>query len=207
MTTGKRQADERAPAAKTRWRDAQSLALKQAIQNTALRLFGEQGYAATTVAMIADEVGIAERTCYRHFPTKPDLVLWDGADYDLLVHFRGRPASESVLTALREALRAGYATLTAQQRELEWRRTELIQAVPEIRAAHLDHFTAGAREFTEAVAERAGKAADDPDVIAITGAIIGITMIAELTPATARADRFTTIDAALARLRQGLGTI
>jgi AcrR family transcriptional regulator len=200
-------ASQQAPAEKTSWRRAQSLALKQAIQNTALRLFGEQGYAATTVAMIADEVGIAERTCYRHFPTKPDLVLWDGADYDMLARFRSRPENESVVAAFREALRAGYATLTAQQRELGQRRTELIHAVPEIRAAHLDHFTSGARDFTEAVAERAGRTADDPEVVAITGAILGIMMLAELGPATSRADRLTTIDDALARLQQGLDAI
>jgi AcrR family transcriptional regulator len=208
MATGQRKekqaAGEQAPADTPSWRRAQSLALKQAIQNAALRLFGEHGYAGTTVAMIAEEVGIAERTCYRHFPTKPDLVLWDGADYDMLAHFRSRPAGENVIAAFREALRAGQATLTAQQRELEQRRSELIRTVPEIRAAHLDHFTSGASDFTEAVAERIGRKADDPEVLAITGAIIGIIMLAELAPATSRADRVTTIDDALGRLHHNL---
>jgi len=198
---------EQVPAERTSWRRAQLLALKQAIQDAALRLFGEHGYAATTVGMIADEVGIAERTCYRHFPTKPDLVLWDGADYDVLVHFRSRPENEGVVAAFREALRAGYATLSAEQRELGQRRTELIHAVPEVRAAHLDHFTSGARGFTEAVAERTGRTPDDPEVVAITGAILGIMMIAELAPATSGADRFTTVDDALARLQQGFDKI
>ena len=200
-------ASEQVPAERTSWRQTQALALKQAIQEAALRLFSERGYAATTVGMIADEVGIAERTCYRHFPTKPDLVLWDGADYDMLAHFRGRPKSEGVVAAFREALRVGFATLTAEQRELEQRRTELIHAVPEVRAAHLEHFVSGARGFTEAVAERAGRTPDDPEVVGITGAILGIMMIAELAPSTSGADRFTTIDDALARLQQGFGTI
>lgn len=202
MSKEEQLAGEQGPAEKISWRRAQSLALKQAIQTAALRLFSEQGYTATTVGMIADEVGIAERTCYRHFPTKPDLVLWDGADYDMLAHFRGRPEDESVVVAFREALRSGYASLSAEQRELEQRRAELIHAVPEIRAAHLDHFASGARGFTEAVAQRAGMAPDDPEVVATTGAILGIMLIADLTPATSRADHFTTIDDALARLQQ-----
>lgn len=200
-------ASEQVPAERASWRQTQALALKRAIQEAALRLFSEQGYAATTVGMIADEVGIAERTCYRHFPTKPDLVLWDGADYDMLAHFRGRRESEGVVAAFREALHAGFTTLTAEQRELEQRRTELIHAVPEVRAAHLEHFVSGARDFTEAVAERAGRTPDDPEVVGITGAILGIMMIAELAPSASGADRFTTIDDALARLQQGFDTI
>ncbi|MBL7492876.1 TetR family transcriptional regulator [Frankia sp. AgB1.9] len=192
------------------WRQTQTIALKQAIQATALRLFAERGYAETTVGMIADEVGIASRTCFRHFPTKPDLVLWDAADYDLLAHFRARPAGEGVLTAFRAALRAGYATLSSEQRDLEQHRTKLIAAIPEVRAAHLDHLTSALREFTLAVAERAGRTPDDGDVVAVSGAIIGILMISQL-PAVERSspdpDPATVLDDALARLQQGFGAL
>lgn len=195
------------------WRQTQTIALKQAIQSTALRLFTERGYAETTVAMIAEEVGVAERTCFRHFPAKPDIVLWDATDYDLTAHFRTRPASESVITAFREALRAGYANLSSEQRALEKHRTELIAAVPEVRAAHLDHLTSAMHEFTAAVAERAGRRADDPDVIAVSGAVIGIMMISQLdtsrrlTPSSPHRDSVVAIDDALARLQQGFGTL
>jgi AcrR family transcriptional regulator len=195
------------------WRQTQTIALKQAIQSTALRLFTERGYTTTTVAMIADEVGVAQRTCFRHFPTKPDIVLWDAADHDLIAHFRARPAGESVITAFREALRAGYATLSSEQRALEKHRTELIAAIPEIRAAHLDHLTSGMHELTAAVAERAGRKADDPDVIAVSGAIVGIMMISQLdmsrrtAPPSPPPDPVVAIDDALARLQQGFGTL
>jgi AcrR family transcriptional regulator len=185
------------------WRQAQTVALKQAIQSAALRLFSERGYAETTVGMIAEEVGIAERTCYRHFPAKPDLVLYDAADYDLLARFRARPATEDVVTAFRAALRAGYDILTDEQRDLEKRRAELILTVPEVRAAHLDHFAAGALEFTAAVAERTGRKAGDPDVVAVSGAIIGIMMIAPLATPAESADPAATIDQALAQLQRG----
>jgi AcrR family transcriptional regulator len=192
------------------WRQTQTIALKRAIQATALRLFAERGYAETTVAMIAEEVGVAQRTCFRHFPTKPDIVLWDAADYDLITHFRGRPPGESVISAFRAALRAGYANLSSEQRTLEKHRTELIAAIPEIRAAHLDHLTSAMHEFTVAVAERAGRKADDLDVIAVSGAIIGIMMITQLGTAGAsapRGDPATAIDDALARLQRGFGEL
>ncbi|WP_261564415.1 TetR/AcrR family transcriptional regulator [Frankia gtarii] len=195
------------------WNQKQTIALKQTIQATALRLFAERGYAETTVSMIAEEVGVAARTCFRHFPTKPDMVLWDAADYDLLVHFRARPAGEGIITAFREALRAGYATLSPDQRALEQHRTDLITAIPEVRAAHLDHLTSATHEFTVAVAERSRREADDPDVIAVSSAIIGILMISQLaasrrpTPSSPHRDPVVAIDDALARLQQGFGTL
>jgi AcrR family transcriptional regulator len=194
------------------WNQTQTMALKQAIQSTALRLFAERGYAATTVSMIADEVAIATRTCFRHFPTKPDLVLWDAADYDVLAHFRARPAEEGVITAFRAAVRAGYAALSPEQHALERQRTALIAAISEVRAAHLDHLTAAASDFIAAVAARVGRELDDPDVRAVSGAILGIMMITQLDPArratsTAQPeDPADAIDDALARLQRGFGT-
>lgn len=198
---------EQASQVRPSWRQAQTLALKQAIQAAALRLFAERGYAETTVGTIADEVGIAERTCYRHFPTKPDLVLFDAADYDLLTRFRKRPPAEGVITAFREALQAGYATLTDQQRDLEQRRNELILAVPEVRAAHLDHFAAGALDFAAAVAERTGRKSHDPEIVAVSGAIIGIMMTAPLTTPAGNAGLIGTVDEALACLQKGFRTL
>jgi AcrR family transcriptional regulator len=198
---------ERVSPVRPSWRQAQTLALKQAIQAAALRLFAERGYAETTVGMIADEVGIAERTCYRHFPAKPDLVLFDAADYDLLARFRERPAAEGVITAFRETLHAGYATLTDEQRDLEQRRNQLILAVPEVRAAHLDHFAAGAVGFAAAVAERTGRESHDPEIVAVSGAIIGIMMTAPLTTPAGNAGLIGTIDEALMRLQDGFRTL
>ncbi len=195
------------------WRQTQTVALKQAIQSTALRLFAERGYAETTVGMIADEVGVAQRTCFRHFPTKPDIVLWDAGDYDLLAHFRARPAGEGVLTAFREALRAGYAALSPEQRLLEEHRTKLITAIPEVRAAHLDHLTSATHELIAAIAERAGRPADDGDIVAVSGAILGIMMITQLdqgersSPSSTDRDPLPVIDQSLARLQQGFGTL
>ena len=46
-------------------------------QRTALPLFTEQGFDQVTVEDIADQVGMAASTIYRHFATKERIVLWD----------------------------------------------------------------------------------------------------------------------------------
>lgn len=196
------------PQGQPSWRQSQTLALKQAIQTAALRLIAERGYAATTVGMVADEVGIAERTCYRHFPAKPEMVLWDAADHDLLESFRTRPADEGVITAFREALRSGYGSLTREQRALDRQRNALIAAVPEIRAAHVDHLTSSADELVAAVADRARRAPDDPEVVAVSGAVLGIMLLtAQRAAGSRRTGAEAALDAALARLEEGFGSM
>jgi AcrR family transcriptional regulator len=48
---------------------------EQRLVGSATVLFVERGYAATTLADVAEHAGIASRTLYLHFPTKADLLL------------------------------------------------------------------------------------------------------------------------------------
>ncbi len=49
-------------------------------QRAALDLFEAQGFESVTVAEIAETVGMAASTIYRHFETKEAIVLWDEHD-------------------------------------------------------------------------------------------------------------------------------
>jgi AcrR family transcriptional regulator len=58
---------------------------RQLIADTALQLFADRGYCATTIEDIAAAVGIAPRTFFTHFRSKDDLVFaLDEQRYDLL---------------------------------------------------------------------------------------------------------------------------
>jgi AcrR family transcriptional regulator len=50
---------------------------RERLQNAALELFLERGFDAVTTAEIADRAGVTERTFFRHFPDKRE-VLFDG---------------------------------------------------------------------------------------------------------------------------------
>jgi AcrR family transcriptional regulator len=79
---------------------------RSALEEAAARLFETQGFEATTVRDIAVAAGVGERTFFRYFPSKEDLVLQQARDLipGLLRKVRERPTEEPLLTALREAM-------------------------------------------------------------------------------------------------------
>jgi AcrR family transcriptional regulator len=79
---------------------------RSALEEAAARLFEERGFAATTVRDIAAAAGVGERTFFRYFPSKEDLVLQQVRDLipGVMARVRARPAGEAPLVALREAI-------------------------------------------------------------------------------------------------------
>jgi AcrR family transcriptional regulator len=99
-------------------REAHKQATRQALQQAADRLFAERGYAATTVRDIAEVAGVTERTFFRYFGGKEELIFEDALGWlpILLEAIRARPAREDVATALRQAIREVGALLSASPR-------------------------------------------------------------------------------------------
>ena len=104
----------------------------------ALDLFSEQGFDETTVAQIAQRAGLTERTFFRLFTDKRD-VLFSGAEalQDLLVDaVRNAPATASPIEAALLAL-DGAAALLDERREFARRRHAIIAASGELREREL----------------------------------------------------------------------
>jgi AcrR family transcriptional regulator len=115
------------------------------ISDAALRLFVDQGFEATTVAQIAREAGVSQRTLFRYFGTKEDLVF--GARESLIGGDAGPLAALLVNTVERQpagvsawdALRAGFfAVLAAGQPGKVIERMRLILSTPSLRARHIE---------------------------------------------------------------------
>ncbi|MGF1426743.1 TetR/AcrR family transcriptional regulator [Kitasatospora sp. LaBMicrA B282] len=77
-----------------------------ALVEAAARLFRERGYESTTVRDIAQEAGVGERTFFRYFPSKENLIMQQVREIipPLAEELRARPVGEPPLTALCEAV-------------------------------------------------------------------------------------------------------
>ncbi len=87
-------------------REANKQGTRAALKAAANRLFEEHGYAATTVREIAAAAGVTERTFFRYFDGKEDLVVDEVLAWvpRLQQAIRDRPAEEPPLVAVRAAL-------------------------------------------------------------------------------------------------------
>jgi AcrR family transcriptional regulator len=163
------------------------------LQQTALHLFREQGYAETSIEEIAEAAEVSTTTVFRYFPTKADLVIYDDLDARLIEVVRAQPAE----------LTGG---LTDHEVDAQRERGQLMWHEPEVRAAMLAELIRTLREVVQLVAERAGLPADDDRVIATAGAGIGVSLAAwfacEGDPSLARYSRL--FDSAIACLESGL---
>ena len=88
-------------------RERKKHATSVALQEAALRLFRDQGFAATTVEEISEAADVSTRTFFRHFHSKEAVLFSDDADrHERWVEvLRARPADEPILRTLREASR------------------------------------------------------------------------------------------------------
>ncbi|MGV9544363.1 TetR/AcrR family transcriptional regulator [Nocardia beijingensis] len=88
-------------------REREKARVRRELVDAALRLFESHGFEQTTVQQIADAALVSRRTFHRHFPSKLAVVFSHEEDLmaQLLAAVDRRPPSESVLTALRAALR------------------------------------------------------------------------------------------------------
>jgi AcrR family transcriptional regulator len=186
-------------------RERKKARTRASLRAHALRLFGEQGYAATTVEQIADAAEVSPSTFFRYFPTKEDVALADDLDAPMLEAFRAQPPELSAIQALRGAMRSVLASIPPEELRQEHARQRLIVTTPELRARTLDQLTGTLQMACEMLAGRVGRPADDPAVRTLAGALIGVAIAAMVTALEQPdADMFALIDAGLAQLEAGL---
>ena len=109
------------------------------LQEAALALYAERGFDQTTVAEIAARAGVTERTFYRHFADKREVLFGGSAVLKerILTGVTDAPASARPLDALARGLDAAAAMLGEGRRDLSRLRQTVIAANPELREREL----------------------------------------------------------------------
>jgi AcrR family transcriptional regulator len=140
------------------------------LQEAALALFGERGFDQTTAAEIAARAGLTERTFFRHFADKRE-VLFGGAtllEERILAGVVGAPPADGPLDAVSRGLDAAAVMLGDSRRDLACQRQAVINANPELRERELAKLAHYAAAITTALRAR-GVSEQQANLAAETG--------------------------------------
>jgi AcrR family transcriptional regulator len=152
---------------------------RELIAKTARRLFVERGFDRVTVAEIAREAEVAEKTVFNYFPTKEDLVYWrlESFEAELLEAIRGRMPGESLLGAFGRFVlerRGLLAESDAAAREHLTAITRVISDSPALLAREQQIFARYTESLAAVIAEETGAGADDVEPWVAANALMGV---------------------------------
>jgi AcrR family transcriptional regulator len=192
---------------------------RELLAETARRLFTERGFERVSVAEIAREADVSEKTVFNYFPTKEDLVYWrlETFEEELLDAIRSRSAGESVLDAFGRFVSAPRGMLASPDEAMRDRLAALsrmIAASPALVAREQQIFAGYTDSLAALIAVETGSSGVEPWVVA--NALMGVhralvSFARERIVAGASAPRLARevlaeADRALARLRAGFGS-
>lgn len=125
------------------------------LEQAALALYSERGYAQTTVAEIAERAGLSERTFFRYFVDKREVLFWGaGTLAELMVDaVAAAPGDAPPLDAVAAAIDAAAGVL-AERREFARRRQAIIAANAELQERELIKLAAIAAALAGTLRER-----------------------------------------------------
>jgi len=125
------------------------------LEQAAMELFIERGFEQTTVAEIAGRAGLTERTFFRHFADKREVLFWgQDALRELLVSgVAAAPESAAPIDAVAAALEAAGAVLQ-ERREYARRRQAVIAADTGLRERELIKLASLASALADALRRR-----------------------------------------------------
>ena len=171
------------------------------LARAALELYAERGFEQTTAEDIAERAGVTERTFFRHFADKRE-VLFDGSaalQTHLVAAIASAPDDLPPIEVVGRAF-AGAGALLEERRDFARRRAAVIAATPALQERELLKLATMAAAATEAL-----RARGVPDPTAGLAAQVGVAAFTagfELWVADASPDGLAaTIERALADLR------
>jgi AcrR family transcriptional regulator len=126
------------------------------LMEAALTLFAERGYEETTVAAIAEHAGLTERTFFRHFADKREVLFPGGHAFETVVTdaVAAAPPDAAALDAVAAGFSAAAGFLDAR-RPFARRRAAVIDANRELRERELAKLDALTAEVADSLRARA----------------------------------------------------
>jgi AcrR family transcriptional regulator len=115
------------------WRQRKKAATRDRIRASALRLFGEQGYDATTVEQIAAAAGVSHMTFFRYFPAKEDVALSDSYDPMIAAAITQTPVTWPLIRRIRTVLAEGLRQVYDEDRDAMLAQNKLVVSTPVLR--------------------------------------------------------------------------
>ena len=104
-----------------------------------MELYDERGFEQTTVAEIAERAGLTERTFFRYFTDKREVLFWGaGSLQEFLVNtIDAAPLPSAPMAAMIAALQQAGDAVFEQRRVYARRRQAIITANPELQEREL----------------------------------------------------------------------
>ncbi len=136
---------------------------RQAIAETARRLFAERGFDAVTVADVARAADVSQGTVFNYFPTKEDLFYGQMEDW------------ESVLEVFRRVMLESSGRLASEEvAEMIATAARLIAASPALRAREREIVARHTDELAALIADETGAGHDDVEPWVVANALMGV---------------------------------
>jgi AcrR family transcriptional regulator len=150
---------------------------RQLIAEIARRRFAERGFEGVTVAEIAREAEVSEKTVFNYFATKEDLVYWrlESFEQELLDTIRERAVGESVLAAFGRFVRAPRGLLGNVDEDARAQLAALTRTIvssPALLAREQQIFAGYTRSLAELIADEEG--AGEVEAWVAANALMGV---------------------------------
>jgi AcrR family transcriptional regulator len=198
---------------------------RQVIAETAHRLFLERGFDAVTVAEVAREADVAEKTVFNYFPTKEDLFYsrLESFEAELLDAIRGRKPGETVVAAFGRFVLQERGLLANKRGSEARAAAETLRAItrtitesPALLAREQQVFARYTNSLAAVIAQETGAAADDVEPWVVANALMGVhralidyvrqrVLAGNFTPSRLARGVRAQGEQALARLERGFG--
>lgn len=111
-------------------------------------MFIDRGFENVTVGEIADEVGMAASTIYRHFANKEAIVLWDEHDSAIDKAFESALKTHPPLAAIRTVFIDELSSRYSADLDFQLERIRYIYATEALHAAAIESDLADREELT-----------------------------------------------------------